>query len=267
MPYMQADVYYPEGEGSERIEGPALPRPYGIDLRVISYNVMYDGPDRDQRTMTIIQELQQRPVSIILLQEVHRSQVARLVQAFEPTHQIPRATISFIEREELGNLVLVPKELEVSISYYSLFRNSFMKRGMAVCLVGDTFIVSTHLESLQTTQFRQIREQQMEELWSHVARWVSNHHRVIIGMDSNQEDWVVPAPLQDVWADHPMVTWHASRFYGADVDRRYDRVLISGLRVQERQIHTWPHSDHDALEVVCLMAGESSILPDPTEGA
>ena len=178
---------------------------------------------------------------IILFQEIFEPRKKQLEQGL-----IDYKTFHEFYADDMICLIYCKKSTKVDEIVYHRFKNSYMQRGFCAISVDNIWYLTTHLESLDTEQYEKIRGTQLVEIWDFLK-----DKNFVLGMDSNiKGDITRTDDVEDVWQQEAKPTWFAKRFFGNDMEARYDRIFIRGQTVKFKHIIQNLFSDHDMLYVL-----------------
>jgi exonuclease III len=201
--------------------------------------VDYDG----DRTVAQLELIKNEDPDIIMLQEVHGRRKSYVDSALVGYRTFPEFRI---QDTAMGCLIYCRNNLHVHDIVSRNFASSFMERGFSAVCVGNTWYMTTHLESMDKPQFEALRQRQLAEMWEFIA----NKNHVVIGMDSNiKGDIKCPTGVSDVWKNEPTHTWFANRFFGYDASARFDRFIVKNICVADKNVIENKFSDHDMLSI------------------
>lgn len=216
------------------------------DLRTfLTFNLFFDGYEREKRldgTCSMI--LWYRP-DVVFLQEVHKDAICKLMKMLKNSYFTTSTHIDFIRKNVYGNMIFISRRFSLKgfEGEYVPYENSYMGRGMATFKRGEEIYISTHLESLQTPQFRNLREKQISQL----EEYVSSFKKVVVGVDGNTRG-ILSDTLKDEVLPLSINTWFGSRFFDTEGEECYDRFLTSGVEsLSVEAIDCEKLSDHDAI--------------------
>ena len=151
--------------------------------------VDYDG----ERTVEQLELIKNEDPDIIMLQEVHGRRKRYVDSALAGYRTFPEFRI---QETTMGCLIYCRNSLQVDDIVSRNFASSFMERGFSAVCVGNTWYMTTHLESMDKPQFEALRQRQLAEMWEFIA----NKNHVVIGMDSNiKSDIKCPTGVSDIW--------------------------------------------------------------------
>lgn len=213
-------------------------------MKVCSYNVMMNDINSEYRMKEIILLL--NDFDVILLQEVPKNWYNLFIESLIE-YNTSDLFVSPIEKHGYGNMIFVSKKFQVKFKYIP-FVKTFMGRGMSIATVEETTFISTHLESLQSDQFKLIRKVQADQLNIFVSECLTE---CVIGIDCNMHNDLNIDGCIDVFKKYKANTWHGDRFFDVNKHYRYSRMYVSeNINIETREIHMYSKlSDHDMMTI------------------
>lgn len=208
---------------------------------VISSNVMIDYDNI--RIPFIFDILLKQNPDVIFIQEAYYKYID-VYKTILKDYTLPLIFEEILIKYKMSCLIFVKNTIDINESNYIDFNKSYMNRGIYYVKINDIYYITTHLESMDTKQFNEIRYYQLNQLFD-----FTKDKNIIIGMDSNlKENIELPNTLLDIWKDENNMTWFGNRFFQKDLEFRFDRFYISNTfhLINKLQIQNL-YSDHDIL--------------------
>lgn len=226
-------------------------------MKIVTYNVMFNDIVRNKRTDLLLYLLQNLDADIVCLQEVTDSLKVRL-------ETLPYNIIDMTPERRYREIVLYKNKYKIlTKNVFHLYSNMERVINKITFIDNDNIFdcITFHLESLDSSY---IRKYQIETLLRIIDKKIpcivlgdTNLKKGENGLEFYDKSFI------DVWKfiGEPCrgeITSHGNRYFGTNVEERYDRVWVtrdSGMKISSFTLlgrkpveNVWI-SDHDGIMV------------------